>query len=82
MTVVIDGIEYLPAAEAAHQLETTETKILMLLKQKALAGELVEGSWFVTTASLACYDPQAQEAAKMAGCHTSCSSSGSGCGCH
>jgi hypothetical protein len=82
MTVVIDGIEYLPAAEAAQQLATTETKILMLLKQKALGGELIEGSWFVTTASLACFDPEAQDVAKAASCHTSCSSSGSGCGCH
>ena len=41
MTVVIDGIEYLPASMVAQKLETTETKILMLLKQKALAGELI-----------------------------------------
>ena len=80
MTVVIDGIEYLPASEVALQLETTETKILMLLKQKALGGELVEGSWFVTTASLACYDAQARNPERQANCRTSCSSSG--CGCH
>jgi hypothetical protein len=80
MTVVIDGIEYLPASVAAQQLQTTETKILMLLKQKALAGELIEGDWFVTTASIACYDAHAQDPQKQAQCRTSCSSSG--CGCH
>lgn len=80
MTVVIDGIEYLPAAAAAEQLATTETRILMLLKQGALSGELVEGAWFVTTASLACYDPQAGQSGTQAQCRTSCS--GSGCGCH
>ena len=80
MTVVIDGIEYLPASMVAQKLETTETKILMLLKQKALAGELIEGSWFVTADSLACYDAQAREPEKQANCRTSCSSSG--CGCH
>ena len=80
MTVLIDGIEYLPATEVALQLGTTETKILMLLKQKALGGELIEGSWFVTTASLACYDAHAQDPAQQAQCRTSCTSSG--CGCH
>ena len=80
MTVVIDGIEYLPASEVALKLETTETKILMLLKQKALGGELIEGSWFVTAASLACYDAHAREPENKANCRTSCSSSG--CGCH
>ena len=81
MTVVIDGIEYLAASDVALQLETTETKVLMLLKQKALGGELIEGTWFVTAASLACYDAQAQDPAQQANCRTSCSSS-SGCGCH
>ena len=82
MTVVIDGIEYLPASAVAQQLETTETKILMLLKKKALGGELIEGAWYVTTASLSCYDPQAQDAEKQADCKTSCSSASSGCSCH
>jgi hypothetical protein len=81
MNVMIDGVEYLPAAAAATQLATTETKILMLLKQKALSGELIEGSWFVTTASLACYDAHAADPEKQLQCRTSCSSS-SGCGCH
>ena len=79
MTVLIDGIEYLPAADAAEQLATTETKILMLLKQQALQGELVEGAWFVTAASLACYDKHAQQD-QAPSCRTSCSSTG--CGCH
>jgi len=80
MTVVIDGIEYLAASTVAQQLETTETKVLMLLKQKALEGELIEGTWFITTASLACYDPHGCEPDKQASCRTSCSSTG--CGCH
>ena len=80
MTVVIEGIEYLPAAVAAEQLATTETRILMLLKKKALCGELIEGSWFVTTASLACYDSKTVEPGQEPACRSSCSSSG--CGCH
>ena len=80
MTVLIDGTEYVPMTEAAEQLATTETKILMLLKQKALQGDLIEGSWFVTSSSLAGYDPQAAQPGRLPDCRTSCS--GSGCGCH
>jgi hypothetical protein len=80
MTVVIDGIEYLPASVAVQQLATTETKILMLLKQRVLGGELIEGSWFVTTTSLACYGAHAREPETLSRCRTSCGSSG--CGCH
>lgn len=79
MTMTIEGVEYLPAAAAAEQLATTETKILMLLKKKALYGELIEGSWFVTTASLSSYIPTCEPDAGLQ-CRTSCSSSG--CGCH
>jgi len=79
MTVVIDAIEYLPAAAAAEQLATTETKILMLLKKNALIGGLIDGAWFVTTASLACYDPEAAQEKELP-CRTGCS--GSSCGCH
>jgi len=81
MNVVIDDIEYLQIAEVASQLETTETKVLMLLKQKALTGIIADGSWLVTKSSLACYDAHAQEADKQAQCRTSCGSS-KGCGCH
>jgi hypothetical protein len=80
MTVILDGIEYLPASAVAAQLATTETRILMLIKQKALSGQMIEGAWFVTTASLACYDRHAAEPAKAAECRVSCG--GSGCGCH
>ena len=80
MTVVMNEAEYLTAASAAEQLATTETKILMLLKQKALSGELLEGTWYVTRASLACYDKHAADQEDQLQCRTSCSSSG--CGCH
>lgn len=80
MTTIIDGIEYLPIAEVARQLETTETRILMLLKQRILHGELVEGTWLVTTASVLGFDAQAQATAEPSSCRTSCTSSV--CGCH
>lgn len=80
MTTIIDGIEYLPITEVARQLETTETRILMLLKQQVLTGELVEGTWLLTTASVLGFDAKAQATAAPAGCRTSCTSSV--CGCH
>ena len=80
MTELIDGVEYLPAAAAAGQLATTEMKILMLLKKGALKGELIDGSWYVTTASLSCYDPKGTEPESELSCRSSCSASR--CGCH
>jgi hypothetical protein len=80
MTVIIDGVEYLSATAAARQLATTETKILMLLKQQLLCGELIEGEWFVTKASFDGYDPLSCQPEQELACRASCTSSG--CGCH
>ena len=80
MAVVIDGMDYLSAAAAAEQLATTEMKILMLLRQKALSGLLVGGSWFVTKASVDGYDTTVCRQEEQPQCRTS--RSGSGCGCH
>jgi hypothetical protein len=78
MTVVIDGTEYIPAAVAAERLATTELKILMLLREKVLVGEAVEGAWFVTKTSVDSYRPEAVTPTK-AHCSTGCSSSHCGC---
>lgn len=76
---VINGIDYLPVAAVAEQLATTQLKVLMLLKEKVLTGELIDGEWYVTTASLACYDAHDQDRTKQRGCRTSCTSTGCGC---
>lgn len=78
MTVIIDGNEFISAAEVAAQLGTTELKVLLLLRQNALCGEQIDGSWFVTSASFACYDADAAAPA-IPSCRSTCS--GSGCGC-
>ena len=80
MTELIDGIEYLTAAAAARELATTEMKVLMLLKKGALKGEMIDGSWFVTAASLSCYDPKSATPETDSSCRTSCKASS--CGCH
>ncbi len=78
MTVMMDGTEYVPAAEVAAKLGTTEMKVLMLLRQNALQGEQIDGSWFVTAASLADFDSDAAQPV-VPSCRTSCTSSGCGC---
>jgi len=76
MTVSMDGTDYLPITAVAERLGTTETKILMLLKQKALTGELVEGEWFVTAASVDGYAPPALGTAAATGCGGGCAACG------
>ena len=79
MIVVIGETEYVQASVAAEHLATTGTRILMLLKKKELSGELIEGSWFVTRASLNSYEGNASEPGQEPSCRTGCSSSGCGC---
>lgn len=80
MTEMIDGIEYVTVAEAAAELSTTDTRVLMLLKQKALQGTLSDQGWFITRQSLDCFDRHGQEPEQQLSCRTSCTSSR--CGCH
>lgn len=80
MTVIGNEVEYVSAADAAAHLSTTETRILMLLKQKVLAGTMADEGWLVTRASLLGYDGQKDEPEAQPACRTSCSSSR--CGCH
>ena len=76
MTVEINGIMYVTAAEAAEQLATTQLKILMLIKQKLLCGEMIEGEWYVTQESVASYNAEDQPAAQQHECRSGCG------GCH
>jgi hypothetical protein len=80
MTEMINGIEHVTAAEAAAELSTTETRVLMLLKQKALDGTLSEQGWFISRQSLDCFDHHISDAERELACRTACSSSR--CGCH
>lgn len=80
MTEMIDGIEHVTAAEAATELSTTETRVLMLLKRKALEGTLSDQGWFITRNSLDCFEQQGANDMQQFACRTSCTSAG--CGCH
>lgn len=72
------GIIFVPIAEAAQLLETTEMRVLMMLKKKELEGKLEDEAWFVDKASLQlCGKPKAADVVRPGGCGGGC---GSGCG--
>lgn len=65
----------LTITEAAAALKTTIPKILMLLKNGALKGELVDGEWEIDAVSI-CTCPSLQSiSTPRGGCH-GCSSCG------
>jgi hypothetical protein len=76
---MIDGKEHITAAEAADQLETTITRVLMLLREKALAGTCQGGAWYVALDSVACAKVHGVERKTVTGCASHCSSGGCGC---
>jgi hypothetical protein len=79
MERIIDGISSVSSDEAASELSTTQLKIMMLLKEKALIGEEVDGEWFVTRDSIECFKSHGKDMKIEMGCKTYCSSGGCGC---
>jgi len=78
------GTNYVPIAEAAHLLETTEMRVLMMLKKKELEGKLEDEAWYVDRSSLKlCEKPKASDIVKPGGCGGGCGGgSSNGCGGH
>jgi len=71
---------FITVAEGAQLLETTETRILMMLKKNELKGKMVDETWFVDKLSLGlCHKPKAADLVRTGGCGGGC---GSGCGRH
>jgi hypothetical protein len=79
MTLFIEGIEYVTAAEAAATLNTTPLRVMMLVKQKELVGQEVDGSWYISRPSLACATAHGTDRMVANGCQSYCKSSGCGC---
>ena len=74
------GTNYVPIAEAAQLLETTEMRVLMLLKKNELQGKMEDEAWYVDRSSLKlCEKPKAADIVRPGGCGGGC---GSGCGGH
>lgn len=70
----------LPLPAAAEELKTTHLKVLMLLKQKALTGDMIDGEWYVDRASLEHFLENGAELQPLGGCRTSCNAKLCNCG--
>jgi hypothetical protein len=76
----VAGANFVPIAEAAQLLETTEMRVLMMLKKDELQGKMVDEAWYVDKSSLQlCGKPKAADVVRPGGCGGGC---GSGCGGH
>ena len=77
------GTVFVPIAEAAQLLETTEMRVLMMLKKNELQGKVEEEAWFVDRSSLnLCSKPKAADIVKPGGCGGGCCGNSSGRGGH
>lgn len=73
---------FVPIAEAARMLETTEMRVLMMLKKQELVGRQEGDSWLVEKQSLQlCGKPKAADVVRPGGCGGGCSGGGNGGGC-
>ena len=80
----VAGTNFVPIAEAAQLLETTEMRVLMMLKKDELLGKMVDDAWYVDKSSLQlCGKPKAADVVRPGGCGGGCGSGNSGgCGGH
>ena len=77
------GTDFVPIAEVALLLETTEMRVLMMLKKNELQGKMEDEAWYVDRSSLKlCDKPKAADIVKPGGCGGGCSGTSSGCGGH
>ena len=71
---------YISVAEASQLLETTEMRVLMMLKKKELEGRFEDGIWQIDKVSLQlCAKPTADTIVRPGGCGGGC---GGGCSGH
>ena len=72
MDVIIEGTPHIPIADAAIELHTTHLRILMLIKQKLMAGCQVDGEWYVEKRALACVQSNDADGCEWKNCPSSC----------
>ena len=68
----IEAPSHIPIADAAAELQTTSLRILMLIKQKVMAGHQVDGEWHVDKESLACFRGYSADCSDRKKCPSSC----------
>lgn len=76
----MDRDDLVTLAAAAAALQTTHLRVLMLVKQQALAGELIDGEWYVERAALDRVCREGMTPLAGPSCRSSCTSGGCGCG--
>lgn len=68
------------ADKAAEMLATTQVRILMLVKQKHLTGDLVDGEWQITLESVESFKAGGGGLPPVTpACHATCKSSSCSC---
>jgi hypothetical protein len=65
--------------EAAREVGSTHLRLLMLIKQGKLPGEMRDGEWFVSKESLADFAAVEGEARSGPACAASCKASSCSC---
>ena len=76
MVKMIGGGPHIPMEEAARELGTTPLRIMMLIREGAMRGCLVDDEWFVEKETLGCFRSYESEPGKPGGCGGSCPSGG------
>ena len=70
------GTLLISICEAARLLETTETRVLMLLKKKELVGKMEGESWYVDSHSLELWERSSPTDLVKTGCGGGCGNCG------
>lgn len=76
---IMNSTGKIKVTDAAAYLNTTATKVLMLLKSGQLQGVETEGTWVIDPDSLACCKAHGIDMKADTGCASYCASSRCGC---
>lgn len=75
----MEANEQISIRDAAREVGSTHLRLLMLIKQGALQGELRDGEWFVTRDELAGFAAAGGESRPALACAASCKASTCSC---
>ena len=65
--------------EAARELGTTHLRLLMLVKQGSLAGEMRDGEWFIPRKAIESFKAEGGDSRADLACKASCKAATCGC---
>jgi len=74
------GTDLVPITVAAQLLETTEMRVLIMLKENEMQGKMVDEAWYVDQSSLNLFKtPKVSDIVKPEGCGICGTACGNGC---